>query len=270
MTMIHPHWQATEDDDSVVAVPVDSVNTAEAPAAVMGKPMTVRTASRKPAAIVGILLVLGMGYAAMGGDFSLPGQVAASTVTVTLTKDGPVPESLSVQPGMTVEWKNDDTIPHVLSFDTLSSGGKPLETSPIFPGSTSTMLVPATAKAGTYGYLSKTSDLSGEIVIAAAASSSKATVPAAVSSAAAISAFSMPSQAPSSLPAATASVTLPVNTHTVGSPNQLPVEPLHTGAPLNPVTQHKPIKNTSSGPANWVLIALTTVIVLIATRRAFR
>lgn len=266
MTTMHPHWQATEDDDSVV-LPVDSMSAVTVQEAVISKPVTVRTASRKPAAILGILMVLGIGYAAMGGEFSLPGQVAANSVSVTLTADGADPESLNVTPGMTVEWKNEDTIPHVLSFENLSSNGKPLETSPIFPGSTSTMLVPTTAKPGTYAYLSKTSDLSGEIVIAAAVSSRSSASAAAVTASSVSSKEIQPPVEP--FPQETASVVLPVNTHTIGSPNQKPVEPLHTGAPLKPVTQHKPITNAASGPANWVLIGITTIVVLIATRRAF-
>lgn len=271
MTTMHPHWQATEDDGSVV-VPVDSMSAAPVREAVIEPRVTVRTASRKPAAVLGILLVLGIGYVAMGGEFSLPGQVASNAASIVLTKDGPNPESLNVTPGMTVEWKNEDTIPHVLSFDGLSSGGKPLETSPIFPGSTSKMLIPATAKAGTYGYISKTSDISGEIVIATASkSSSSAPKQAAVSAELPSSASSAMEFPPSSsAPALPASALVPVNMHTVGNPNQKPVEPMHAGAPLVPVTQHKPLTNTASGPANWVLIGLTTLVVLVATRRAFR
>jgi len=271
MTTMHPHWQATEDDDSVV-VPVDSMSATPAREAVIQPRPVVRTASRKPAAIVGILIVLGTGYVAMGGGFSLPGQVASNSISIVLTKDGPTPESLNVTPGMTVEWKNDDTIPHVLSFDSLSSGGKPLETSPIFPGSTSKMLIPATAKAGTYDYISKTSDISGTIVIAAAAASKSSSSKQAVAAEIAPPASSAAEQVapPSSVPALPASTLVPVNMHTVGSPNQKPVEPMHAGAPLVPVTQHKPLTNTASGPANWVLIGLTTLVVLVATRRAFR
>ncbi len=271
MTTMHPHWQATEDDGPVV-VPVDSMSTAPVREAIIEPRFTVRTASRKPAAVLGILMVLGIGYVAMGGEFSLPGQVASNTVSVVLTGDGPKPESLTVTPGMTVEWKNEDSIPHVLSFDGLSSGGKPLETSPIFPGSTSKMLIPATAKAGTYDYISKTSDVFGTIVIAAAtsskSSSSKQDVAVEIAPPVSSAAAQLPPS--SSLPTLPAAALVPVNTHTVGSPNQKPVEPMHAGAPLVPVTQHKPLTNTASGPANWVLIGLTTLVVLVATRRAFR
>lgn len=266
---MHPHWQAT-DSDETPSVSVDSMSATPTQEAVIRKPATVRTASRKPAAALGILLVLGMGYASMGGSFALLGQVAGAKATVTLTADGPDPETLTVSPGATVEWKNKDAIPHILSFENLTSGGKPLETSPIFPDATVTMLVPKTTKAGSYDYISKTSDLSGTIVIAAEQAQSPSSKAASAPAGTVTSAAS--SLAVSSTPAAQLPVgaLIPVNKHTVGSPNQKPVEPLHTGAPVRPVTQHKPVANTASGPANWVLIGITTLVVLFATRRAFR
>ncbi len=269
MTHMHPHWQAT-DEDAPVGIPVDSMSATPVREAIIQPRPMVRTASRKPAAILGILMVMGVGYVAMGGEFSLPGQVASGSVSIVLTKDGPDPKSLRVSPGVTVEWKNQDTIPHVLSFESLVSGGKELETSPIFPGSTALMLIPKETKTGTYEYLSKTSDLGGTIVIvapgAAAASSSKA--PAAIATVSSVSsAMAAKSSSPAALPA---SAVIPVNIHTVGSPGQKPVEPLHGGAPLAAVMQHKPMTNAASGPANWVLIGMTAVIVLFATRKAFR
>jgi len=275
---MHPHWQAT-DDEQVVAVSVDSLS---GPGNGEARPMVVRTASRKPAAIVGILVVLGMGYAAIGGTLSLPGQVATTdaSVSVHLTAKGADPASLTITPGTTVEWVNDDTIPHVLSFGKLTVNGKALETPPIFPGSTSTMLVPESVKAGTYSYNSKTSTLSGKIVIqevVADISSSESFVRKS-SEASSASSIALPvtdeeMPAPTDEEGATpsrAQIVLPVNFHTVNSPNQGPVEPLHSGAPLAQITQHKPTKTAESGPAVWVLIAFTTIAVLFTTRKAFR
>lgn len=292
MTTLHPHWQAT-DDEQPVRVSVDSLS---GPGNADARPMTVRTASRKPAAIVGILAVLGVGYVALGGTLSLPGQVAdGGSVSVHLTAKGADPASLTIAPGTTVEWVNDDAIPHVLSFGKLKVDGKPLETPPIFPGSTSRMLVPTNVKADTYSYNSKTSTLSGKIVVllAAAASEASSSAPQADSNTSLVPLENIPSvpaqqenAQPSPVAADTvmrqpgtpdstaeprqAQVVLPVNFHTVGNPNQGPVEPLHSGAPLAQITQHRPSKTTDSGPALWVLVAITTGTLLVATRRAFR
>jgi len=275
---MHPHWHATDDSDEGETVPVsvDSVSAAPAPAAKQSA--MIRTASRKPAAVVGILLAGAFGYAAfLGNGGLLPGQVSDSAMlNLRLTEKGAIPAALNVAPGMTINVVNEDTIPHVLSFASLSVDGKPLETSPIFPGSKIQVLFPATVPLGTYAYVSKTSELSGEIVIKnLAASSIPASSAAAVpqkSSASAVfpSTTQQQNSSVSSASAKAATAVLPINFHTVGNPQQRPVEPLHTGAPLAAVTQHKPIANTASGPATWILVFATTALVLGVTRKAFR
>ncbi len=281
MTTMHPHWQQTEDEQPV-SVSVDSLSQAPLTKA----EVKVRTASRKPAAIVGIFLVLGLGYAALGNPFTLPGQITVSTVPVILSSTGPSPASLEVAAGTTIEWKNEDTIPHVLTFEGMTFQGKQLETAPIFPGSSLTMLIPVSTAAGTYTYNSKTSELSGEIMVL-----DESAAPSSIASSAMMETVTsvgnedltevqMPDGSLEQLPPAAGmdrpvettqtNIVMPVNIHTVSNPNQKPVEPLHSGAPLAQITQHKPLRTTETGPAIWALLASTIASVLFVTRRAFR
>jgi len=95
---MHPHWHADDSDEQIVAVSVDSVVAPVTTAA--AQPTVIRTASRKPAAIVGILLAGAFGYMAFLNSSPLPAQLATDeTATLRLTAEGPVPESLTVNPG---------------------------------------------------------------------------------------------------------------------------------------------------------------------------
>jgi plastocyanin len=303
MTTLHPHWQATDDaddrrvhisaTDSVkksvsTKIPVSSPFSAPAKKAV-----AVPSASRRPAAIVGVLLCVIAGVAAFQG-FNVSGSRGqvddANTVTVHLRSTGADPVTINVQPGMTITWSNDDTIPHVLSSDTLpTADGTPFVTSAIFPGSSTHFLIPLTAPDGAYPYISKTSSLvSGQIIIHAAGTAPSSSVPAFSAPAAQTTStpsFPQVTQAPiadTQTDTTTASVTptetttamptttdaLPVNPHTVGSgdaplPNRQP-----SGVPA--VTTHTPHTEAESGPEVWIVVALTLGAMLVVTRKAFR
>lgn len=270
MTPLHPHWQADDSEERIVPVSVDGVSADSSQSSASPR---VRTVSRRPAAIAGIVLASAFGYLAFANSGTLPGQVTPDTETVSLrlTEAGADPAILQVAPGTLVEISNDDAIPHVLSFDALKVDGKPLETSPIFPGDTLKMLVPVGTPAGSYGYASKTSPLAGTVVIGTS-------VTAAVSSSASSQASSIrPAPVPTAAVTATDDVlvptnnaVLPVNFHTVGTEGTTPVQPLHGGAPRVPVTQHMPITNANSGPAAWIAVLGAFALVLLVTRRAFR
>ncbi len=166
MSSLHPHWQST-DEGSEREVPITIRSKNQAP---QNTQMFVPRAKRRPAAFVGIFLFMVMGFAAFQGyiTFSrLTGDVAAP-VSVIIKTTGVDPINVNVKAGETIEWKNLDTIPHILASDTLpTENGKPFTTAPIFPNATAKVTIPSTAAEGTYSYISHTSKkVNGTIVIA--------------------------------------------------------------------------------------------------------
>ncbi|UPA23114.1 hypothetical protein K8942_02780 [Candidatus Peribacteria bacterium] len=274
MTTLHPHWQSTDDsDEQAVPVRIKQSQTDS-------ERMPVR-AHRRPAAFAGIFLFFLAGVAALQGYglFSLGGQVNPSSITVHITENGADPVTITVQPGSTITWTNDDSIPHVLSSDTLpTDDGKPFVTSAIFPGSSTHILIPLTATSGAYPYISKTSDIvSGQILIQGgvqmdpyvpsdiveSSSSSSSTSPVVVTPVAS-SAASLSPAAP------VATVTqVPVNPYTVGSGN-MPLPDRQPSGQSPAVSNHTPFSTPETGPAVWIAVVLTTVVLLIVTRKAFR
>lgn len=274
MTTLHPHWQST-DDANERSVPVRiREKKAHSPSSVSDDRSPVR-ASRRPAAFVGIFLFFIAGAAALQGYglFVLGGQVNAPSVTVHLTSGGADPVTISVVPGSTITWTNDDTIPHVLSSETLPTvDGKPFVTSAIFPGSSTHILIPLDAVTGAYPYISKTSDIvSGQIIVESGTTVEPFVPPAAVTTFSASSMQTVSSAAsialPASAPAASVSQ-IPVNPYTVGSGN-VPLPDRQTpGSPA--VSGHTPFATPETGPAVWMAVVLTMGILLIMTRKAFR
>ncbi|HVW67014.1 MAG TPA: hypothetical protein VHA78_04790 [Candidatus Peribacteraceae bacterium] len=292
MTSLHPQWQSTDDDER--AVRITSVDHRQRESASASK--TAVRASRKPAAIAGIALMLAIGFFWSGGLSniqSLLGQ-AATSVTVTITPNGINPETISVAPGETITWTNGDTIPHILSSDTLpTSDGSPFMTSAIFPNASTHFLIPLNAQPGTYEYISKTAqNVSGHIIIqgTSAASASQPTVPQEQSSAAAIipplATASQPSDAfqntsfsgvpasgatqfSSSSAAAAATGVLPDNPHTVGAQPSLPARP-QAGSTTASITSHTPASEPATGPDVDIVIGLSVAALLWMSRKAFR
>lgn len=283
MTTLHPHWQATDDSDDR-HVPIRIVTEGKMSPPQMHLP--VKQASRRPAAFVGIFLCVIAGVAAFQGFVlsDIQGQVQTPPVDVHIRPIGADPVTITVQPGVTIRWTNDDTIPHVLSSDTLpTANGQPFMTSAIFPGSTIEYVVPATITPGSYAYISKTAEtVSGLIIVQASGN---------VPSGQTQNPFSLPGDTnngqsssipvvqtqPSSVPAiptpipvaATVSDILPVNAHTVGNGEQT-LPPRQGTTPTTEVTTHVPKAAPSTGPEVWVTVLLTIVALLFVTRRAFR
>ena len=114
--------------------------------------VTIVPATRLPAAIVGIVAFGMVGFTIVGGWQALTAQVggtggaaagAAATssvasnaaVQVRITAKGFQPSSATVKPGQLITWTNEQSIPHILTSQTLRDGsGKYLNTPAIFPG----------------------------------------------------------------------------------------------------------------------------------------
>ncbi len=285
MTTLHPHWQATDDSEDY-QVPIRIVSKTAAPSESSRPLMTnPRAPSRRPAAFLGIVLCLIAGVAAFQG-FVLSdsrGQVSSSSIDIHIRSTGADPVTVNVQPGTTITWTNDDTIPHILSSDTLpTADGQPFMTSAIFPGSSTHYLVPADAKAGSYAYISKTAQtVSGQInVQAAQVPSTTLDNPFSVPTTTTQQTSSIPpvQEQQSSIPETTetntpinAAVTsgLPVNPHTVGN-GEAPLPPRQNTTKTPAVTSHMPAGEPVTGPEVWVTILLTVGIVLVVSRKAFR
>ncbi len=177
MRDIDPHWQSTE--PTVIGGAV----SAKVPAKVPHRP-----ASRRPAALVGILLVVLIGIAAYVQMTPLTGEVQSITgnesssapadaVTVEITDAGVVPRKVALRAGQTLYWTNKTTLPHIFeSEDLKGQDGQSLYSPAIFPGSTQSFTVSESQTPGTYTYASVTAnDVSGEVEIIALALENRTT-----------------------------------------------------------------------------------------------
>lgn len=162
MNNIHPDWVLT---DTNTTAPQHS------PKAIEKKdseyiPIAGLDVSRRPAAIVGILLVVGTGIGFLFGTQSLTGQLAQE-VDVTITNEGMIPKQITVQRGMSIRWKNEQDIPHVIKSNTLcDTGNVCLQTETIFTGESKSAVISSGIEIGTYTYYSGTKDtLDGVIIV---------------------------------------------------------------------------------------------------------
>lgn len=250
MTSLHPHWQSTED---------------EQPVTVRARSTTPRGAhaSRMVAAVVGMAVMVGIGFATFDGWPHFLGQISNPTpdITVHITGDGFAPLSVRVRPGQTIRWVNDDQIPHILGSDDLpTEDGHAFESPGLFNGSDFFYTIPESATAGTYTYISQTAtDVNGTIVIEStttAVSSSTASI----APAPAIVHSSASSSRSTTIVETTPSIA--VNPHVVGTATS-------RGSTQATVTQHRPVANVESGPAMWIVMGLSVATIVIVTRKAF-
>lgn len=155
MTHLHPDWHQTEGE---MEIPVHGVaeHADEAP-----QP---QFASRRPAAIVGIALVLGAGVSFFGLT-NLRGQVT-ETPAIHITTEGFDPEILEIEAGTQIQIINDDSIPHLLKSTELCTLEECFETNIIYPTETIIYTVPVDILDGTYDYLSESREtVTGSILI---------------------------------------------------------------------------------------------------------
>jgi plastocyanin len=145
MTVLHPHWSATDHDED----------------------RHPKIVSRRPAAIVGILLVIGFTVIFFRGLGSLRAQLDESAQTIRITSNRPDPRIITVHPGEEVRFINEqEGIPHIFTSDTLETDSGLLYTSHILPGSDLSIVISHNATIGAHTYVSLTSpDLSGQIIV---------------------------------------------------------------------------------------------------------
>ncbi len=163
MRDIDPHWQSTE------------------PTVIGGSPKKSAakraTASRRPAALVGILFVTALGVAMYTQWSPLQGDIqnisgtefssAGTSIDVIITEAGLEPRKITAAPGQTVTWNNTTGLPHIFeSKDIKDSSEQSLYSPAIFPGSKQSFTISSKQAPGTYTYASVTStDITGEIEI---------------------------------------------------------------------------------------------------------
>lgn len=276
MDNLHPHWQTTDEDAE------------EQPVRISVLQKHVPRARRSPAAFIGIVAFVAIGFVVFNGTGSLWGQ-ATPTIDIRITTGVVDPLSFSARPGQKITWKNESGIPHILTSETLrDERSLPFETTAIFPNETYSFTLPLNAPVGTYEYQSQTSpNITGEIIvedILTAASSSSApvvqqtsSVPTAVASSsmsAAVVTSMAPPQSSSAMPISDQPETvggIPQNPYTVGNSNgTLPPRQQGGGSNTAQVTQHRPISQPSTGMGEWMLACIGAVSLWIVMKRAMR
>ncbi len=138
MTEIDPRWRSTSSD--VPASPGSAHVT------IRGAGPSFAGVSRTPAAVVGIVLVVAVGFLAMSGWTSLLGQAVtgANEVIIRLTSQGPDPKDVEVPGGSVIAFINETETAQILQSETLrDKDNKLLYTAAIFPGSRVTFDVAA-------------------------------------------------------------------------------------------------------------------------------
>lgn len=161
MTDMHPHWQSISDDDQspqfASGGPIKT-GTSQPSMERRGSRISVKPASRLPAAIVGISIFAVVSITVAGGWQALTAQIggghgggaSASSesvqnippVEIHIGSTGFQPATVTVRPGQLIIWINDQFIPHIITSQTLRDGsGAYLNTPAVFPGDTATFTV---------------------------------------------------------------------------------------------------------------------------------
>lgn len=280
MNTVDPHWQVEHEE--IQEIPIHVRGNPSSPPVPLASPAT-----RRPAAIVGVLMVLLMGFFFVHGVQTLRGQTNdESPLEVRITEEGFNPKSIEVKPGQDIRWINDDpTVPHILTSDTLLTIDGPLYTDHILPGDTFTTTIASDAKPGTFVYVSLTEDFAGEVVIADTAKKTPSTEIGKTASMPKTPQSQKSSQArlsrdgdlqgdPSSLTAqAVPQGPIPRNPYTVGSPL-----PSHSGKTTSPASAQifgssntpKPFRQPETGPGLWIVSFMSIGSLLWITRHYFR
>lgn len=290
MSELHPHWHATREEPSVQDIAPDAKPASSSPKRIRIVPALI---SRRPAAIAGIIGVLVIGFSAFGDWSDIPSlfpfgrsqtaQIQSQdVVTVTLTRSGADPAEIRVRPGQTIEWMNgEDNDPQIIQFDDtveqeiplLDTDGRPLYTRAIFGGDSVTFTVSETQQSGRYPYISSTSiAVKGVIIV----TGEDGAAPASTSPLDSTPEFSEQPQHITESAPPTASTPapqfpdqaslIPTNPYTVGSGVRGPAQPqgLHGGAPL---TTPRPYRQPATGPALWIVSALSLLAFWWGMRR---
>jgi plastocyanin len=281
MTSIHPHWHTTDEDEQPVSITVaESKQVAEE--------NIIPRAKRTPAAFIGVVLFLVIGFVLFKGNADFSGQLTEADMDIMITPTAVDPQTVTITAGQTVKWINKSGIPQILESSTIfMPNGEPFKTTAIFPDAEFTFTIPEGVPAGTYDYESTTSAMiTGEIVVEAAM---PAALPAENQQSSASETMPVSSVAPVQMPvsvssaasiassrASVAQITpvggIPVNPHTIGS-TYVPVEQnLHQGAPRSSasISKHTPISQPTTGMGAWtvsIMGVLALIGVLIRARK---
>ncbi len=161
---IDPTWQAEDE----TPVPVTVKNTVPQEQRLVQTPR--KEISRRPAALVGVLLVIGIGcFVFFRGVSNLTGQLSEDTTqpVVHITADGLQPQELNVEHGQTITWINDTNKPEIIVSQTLCADtGYCLSSKSLFEGDSDTFSITPDMQAGIYDYTSATNPaLTGKIII---------------------------------------------------------------------------------------------------------
>lgn len=161
MSNIDPVWQS-EDDEPVEV----TVKDASAP---QYNERTGVQISRRPAAIVGMLIVIGIGFSFFHGVENLTGQLASEGLqqTIRITANGFEPANPEVEHGQTITFVNDQDVPHIIESETLCSDtGFCLMTSTLFNGDSDNFTITQDIQPGSYEYFSSIdASLVGQIIV---------------------------------------------------------------------------------------------------------
>jgi plastocyanin len=165
MKDLHPDWLATESspsDEEPVAVHTPSQ-------------MAHTRVTRTPAAVAGILMASIAGFVFFEGVSILRGQIAESgSVVVRITPSGFEPVEINADPGDTIEWVNEHTVPQVLgSVEICDEEGFCFSTNAMATGEKWAYDIPLTLAQGSYTYSSLTTPaLAGNILVGTGATAS--------------------------------------------------------------------------------------------------
>ncbi len=144
---MHPHWQSTGASQQKDVVP-----TADG----VVQPNDWKPASRRPAALVGIGLVVTILFAFVHGVEYLQGQLL-SEIVITIGRDGTVdPQSVTVSPGMEIAFENISNDVIIIGSSTLcDANGFCMDVAAI-PQDTVRFTVPSDAPSGSHIYRNNT------------------------------------------------------------------------------------------------------------------
>ncbi len=157
MNNLHPYWNATDDvpEENSQAQPTEK-----------HIPIGKTQISRRPAAFVGIALVVAVSVGFIEGVDILRGQLLSET-NIRITTAGLDPIRIEVPKNGQIAWTNEDFMPHIMASDTLcGADDECLRTETILQGDTVRYDIPSNITPGTYGYFSTTNDtIVGEIIV---------------------------------------------------------------------------------------------------------
>lgn len=284
MNTMQPQWHSTDDDEQPVRIsarPVAQVKKSEMP-----------RGNRSPGAIVGVLIVLGIGFSLFQGVSFLQGQVTPEPdAEIQITQSGVDPEEITVNPGDVIRWTNAASIPHILESDTLppedpEDDEETFTTGAIFPQATFTYTIPSDAQPGTYEYISATSaTIAGTIIIEmpTQGGTSSVTTSTAASQAQSVATSIAPASSVMSSVVTASSAgfsaggtiqdgVIPENPNTVGGGTIKPptgqVTTRSSAASRPPISQHTPTSQAQTGVEAWMTVIIAVIALAGVAYRA--